>query len=162
MIDEEGFRHGVGIVLMNDDNRLFWARRIGSRDAWQFPQGGLKKNESFDEAMYRELREEIGLLPDDVSVLHSTTDLMTYYLPPKLVRRNMQPLCIGQKQKWYLLRLTTDEERVHFNETDMPEFDSFRWVSYWFPVKRIISFKREVYRQVLQEFVPVVFDESKE
>jgi len=160
VIDQDGFRHGVAIVLINNKNRLFWARRVGSRNAWQFPQGGVGDDESFETTMFRELYEEIGLKKTDVEVLASSKELLTYRLPDYLVRHHMAPICIGQKQKWFLLRLIGSEDDVNFNVTDSPEFDYFRWVSYWFPAHNIIDFKRDVYQQVLREFAPIVFGKN--
>jgi len=77
MIDSDGYRLNVGIILSNDEGRLFWARRIG-QDAWQFPQGGIDKEESPEQAMYRELKEETGLDPNDVDILGCTQDWLKY------------------------------------------------------------------------------------
>lgn len=95
-----------------------------------------------------------------MEVLASSKELLTYRLPDYLVRHQMEPLCIGQKQKWFLLRLMGSEDDVNFNVTDSPEFDYFRWVSYWLPVHKIIDFKRDAYQQALREFAPVVFGEN--
>lgn len=162
MIDREGFRSGVAIILLNDKNCPFWARRIGGQNAWQFPQGGVDEGESFEEAMYRELHEEAGLLPESVEILGETQKLLRYRLPRHLVRRHTSPVCIGQKQKWYLLRLVGSEEKINFSATDKPEFDGFRWVSYWFPLREVIGFKRRVYKKALQEFSKIVFKEKDE
>lgn len=160
MIDLDGYRPNVGIILANGEGRLLWARRIG-QDAWQFPQGGIRKNETPDQAMYRELREEIGLGTDDVVVITRTRDWLRYQLPKHLVRRRSRPLCIGQKQVWYLLYLIGDENRVRLDMSDQPEFDSWRWVDYWNPVDEVVSFKRNVYRRALREFAEVVFIDGK-
>ena len=84
-IDSEGFRANVGIILSNDDGRLLLAGRVGSK-GWQFPQGGMLQGESPEQAMYRELHEEVGLTEDDVSVLGSTDDWLRYRLPKRYVR----------------------------------------------------------------------------
>src|SRR5579871_5370653 len=97
VIDQDGYRRGVGIILVNDDRKLFFAKRIG-KPAWQFPQGGIKHPESPEEAMFRELREEVGLLPEDVRVLSGTRRWLHYRLPERLVRQHSHPVCIGQKQ----------------------------------------------------------------
>ena len=103
MIDAQGFRANVGIILCNHDNHLLWARRIG-QNAWQFPQGGIGPEESAEAAMYRELQEEVGLEPDDVETLGVTKAWLKYRLPERFVRHEKTPLCIGQKQRWYLLK----------------------------------------------------------
>ena len=155
MIDSEGFRANVGIILTNDQGQVFWARRIGM-DAWQFPQGGIKKNESPKTAMYRELKEEIGLEPEHVEFINSTDDWLRYWLPKRYIRQNKGPLCIGQKQIWYLLKLTADETYLDLSYTSEPEFDSWKWVDFWRPVEEVISFKRQVYQQALKQLQPFI------
>jgi len=155
VIDRDGFRHGVGIILVNARRQLFLAKRIG-KPAWQFPQGGIKEIETPEEAMFRELREEIGLRADDVKVLATTKRWLKYRLPKRLIRHHSQPLCIGQKQKWFLLRMVADESHVNLNATDSPEFDSWAWVSYWYPLTQVISFKRRVYTMAMKEFARIV------
>ena len=112
MIDSDGFRPNVGIILSNNEGQVLWARRIG-QDAWQFPQGGIKQDESAEEALFRELREEIGLREHDVDILACTRGWLRYRLPKRMVRYNSQPICIGQKQKWFLLRMKRDDARVN-------------------------------------------------
>ena len=153
MIDLDGFRPNVGIILTNAAGQVLWARRI-HQNAWQFPQGGIRDFETPEQALYRELHEEIGLAPDDVKVLACTRGWLRYRLPSRLVRFNSQPLCIGQKQKWFLLRLLSDERCVRVDLSGKPEFDSWRWVSYWYPLGQVVSFKREVYRRALKELAP--------
>ena len=155
MIDSEGFRANVGIILTNDQGQVFWARRIGM-DAWQFPQGGIKKNQSPKTAMYRELKEEIGLEPEHVELINSTDDWLRYWLPKRYIRQNKGPLCIGQKQIWYLLKLTVDETYLDLSYTSEPEFDSWKWVDFWRPVEEVISFKRQVYQQALKQLQPFI------
>ena len=149
MVDPDGYRPNVGIVLMHGDGRLFWARRV-NRDGWQFPQGGMNTDETPLEAMYRELREETGLLPEHVEVLGSTPGWLRYRLPRRCIRRGNRPVCIGQKQVWFLLRLACDEAEVRLDLTEKPEFDSWRWVDFWYPAEHVVSFKREVYVRALQ------------
>ena len=155
MIDSEGFRANVGIILTNNDGQVFWARRMGM-DAWQFPQGGIKKNESPKTAMYRELKEEIGLKREHVEILNSTKDWLRYSLPKQYIRKNSEPLCIGQKQKWYLLKLIVDDKYLDLSCTSDPEFDLWKWVDFWQPIDEIISFKREVYKQALKQLEPFI------
>ena len=153
VVDPDGYRPNVGIVLMHGDGRLFWARRV-NRDGWQFPQGGMNTDETPREAMFRELREETGLLPEHVEVLGSTPGWLRYRLPRRCVRRGNRPVCIGQKQVWFLLRLTGQEADVRLDLTDKPEFDSWRWVDFWYPAEHVVSFKREVYVRALQHLAP--------
>jgi putative (di)nucleoside polyphosphate hydrolase len=155
VIDQSGFRPNVGIILVNELDQLFWAKRI-RQHAWQFPQGGVDNKEEIIEAMYRELWEEIGLQEKDVKILGQTKHWLRYKLPKKLLRAD-RPACVGQKQKWFLLRLVGDEEDIDFNKTGKPEFDDWQWVSYWYPIKPVVSFKKEVYRKALRELAPLLF-----
>lgn len=155
MIDQNGYRANVGIILTNQDRKVFWAKRIG-QNAWQFPQGGVDAAETPEEAMYRELREETGLLPEHVDVVGCTRRWLHYDLPKKYVRKEQKPLCIGQKQIWFLLRFVGDESDVDFAATNHPEFDQFEWVDYWQPSREVIYFKRDVYRRALKELAPLV------
>jgi putative (di)nucleoside polyphosphate hydrolase len=154
VIDKEGFRANVGIVLSDGQGQILWAKRVG-QDAWQFPQGGINPGESPEQALYRELYEEIGLGPDDVRVLAQTRGWLRYRLPQRYIRRHSQPLCIGQKQKWFLLELTSCPSNIRFDRGDKPEFDSWSWVNYWYPVRQIVEFKRDVYRKALKELAAV-------
>lgn len=155
MIDLEGYRPNVGIILSNDRGRLLWARRIG-QDAWQFPQGGIRCEETPEEALYRELNEELGLLPEHVEVMGNTRGWLRYRLPSRLIRHHDKPVCIGQKQVWYLLRLAADDSDVCLNLSERPEFDHWRWVSYWYPVRNVVPFKRRVYTRALRELAPLL------
>jgi putative (di)nucleoside polyphosphate hydrolase len=149
-IDSQGYRANVGIVLMRDGGELFLGGRRDGR-GWQFPQGGVRRNEHPDEALYRELHEEIGLHREDVQLVASTSRWLRYRLPQRYVRRKSGQVCIGQKQRWYLLRMVAEESRLNFDATPDPEFDSGRWVDYWSPVREVIYFKRAVYVRALQE-----------
>ena len=160
MIDSEGYRANVGIILCNSAGRLFWARRIGQR-SWQFPQGGIRWDESPEEAMFRELTEEIGLLPRHVEVIGCTRGWLRYRLPKRLIRRHNKPMCIGQKQVWFLLRMIGEESNVRLDISDRPEFDHWRWVDYWYPLKVVVPFKRQVYRLALSELEPLLFHRYK-
>ena len=153
VIDEDGFRPNVGIILANKTGQVLWARRVG-QDAWQFPQGGINENETPEQALYRELHEEVGLTEDDVELVASTDGWLKYRLPRRYLRHRSKPLCIGQKQKWYLLMLTGSDSDVSFEYGAPPEFDKWRWVSYWYPLNQVVTFKRDVYRQALKELAP--------
>ncbi len=154
-IDAEGFRANVGIILANSDNQLLLGGRVGAK-GWQFPQGGMIEGEEPVEAMFRELHEEVGLAKDDVEVLSVTSGWLRYKLPDKYVRRNSKPVCIGQKQRWFMLRLTSNDDAVRFDCCDKPEFDRIRWVDFWRPVNEVIYFKRRVYARALHELGPSV------
>ena len=155
MIDSEGYRANVGIILCNQADQLFWARRIGE-DAWQFPQGGIQVHETPEQALFRELQEEIGLQAEDVQIVGCTQGWIRYQIPKRFLRRHIKPVCIGQKQIWFLLRLVGEENKVCLNSTQHPEFDRWQWVNYWLPVEEVVPFKRKVYRQALDELAPLL------
>ncbi len=158
-MDSDGYRPNVGIILTNHASKLLWARRIG-QNAWQFPQGGIHRDETPEQAMYRELEEEVGLEAEDVRIIGNTSGWLHYDLPSHLVRRERTPLYIGQKQVWFMLRLLSDDARVRLDLSRKPEFDHWRWVDYWEPVAEVIEFKREVYIQALRELEPLLLHES--
>lgn len=155
VIDTEGYRANVGIILVNDSGSLFWARRIGE-NAWQFPQGGIRESESAEQAVFRELLEEVGVKQESVEVIGSTREWLRYKIPENLIRRHQTPCCIGQKQRWFLLRFTGDESEVSLNNCDKPEFDEWRWVDQLVPPRSVISFKRSVYTEALKELLPLI------
>jgi putative (di)nucleoside polyphosphate hydrolase len=156
-IDEQGYRANVGIILIRDDGRVFLGGRAGGR-GWQFPQGGIRVDEPFRDAAYRELREETGLDPADVEWLGETQGWLRYRLPRQYLRRASLPRCIGQKQRWALMRFAGSDERFRFDTTDEPpEFECFRWAEYWEPVRAVVFFKRDVYRSALHELGVVAF-----
>lgn len=155
-IDAEGYRANVGMVICNDEGKLFWGRRAG-QTGWQFPQGGIDTDEDPIEAMYRELNEEVGLSEDQVQLLGHTDDWLKYQLPDRYRRRDSKVECIGQKQLWYLLRLNGPDAAIDFSVHDHPEFEEWRWVDYWYPVNHVIYFKRTVYKRALrqlQDYLP--------
>ncbi len=149
-IDRDGFRANVGIVLMQEGGSVFLGQRIGGK-GWQFPQGGVRLGETLEQAMLRELGEEIGLGPADVEVLGVTPDWLRYRLPARFVRRDQSPVCIGQKQRWYLLRSRVPDPSFCFDSTGEPEFVGWRWADYWDPVREVIHFKRKVYERALHD-----------
>jgi len=157
VIDIDGYRANVGIIICNDKNQVMWAKRL-KQDAWQFPQGGVDANEDTVEAMYRELWEETGLKRDHVALIKETETWYRYKIPKRMIRRDSLPLCIGQKQKWFLLQLHSAESAVNLTATQKPEFDDWKWVDYWLPSKQVVSFKRRAYicaLNELQRYLPV-------
>ncbi len=153
MIDADGFRANVGIILANTQGQVLWARRV-KHDAWQFPQGGIDYGETPLDAMYRELWEEVGLYPEHVKLLSQTQNWLRYRLPKRLIRQEQYPLCVGQKQKWFLLQLDDKNEEHIRLDVAKPEFDHWEWVSYWYPLNQVVAFKRNVYRRALLELSP--------
>ena len=160
MIDSQGYRANVGIILSNREGRVLWARRLG-QDSWQFPQGGIKHNETAEEALYRELREEVGLKPEQVEIIGCTQGWLRYRLPKRFIRFKSKPVCIGQKQRWFVLRLLAEDEAVRLDLSDKPEFEEWRWVDYWQPLKEIVFFKRQVYKKALLELEATLFPEKQ-
>jgi len=150
MLDRDGYRPNVGIILANLRNEVFWGKRV-HQHAWQFPQGGIKHGETPVEAMYRELEEEIGLQREHVRVLGRTRDWLRYDVPSNWIRRDWRANYRGQKQIWYLLRMVGRDCDVCLRRCDKPEFDAWRWNQYWIPLDSVVAFKREVYLQALSE-----------
>ena len=150
MIDNEGYRPNVGIIICNNEKKVLWAKRV-NEDAWQFPQGGINEGESPKEAMYRELMEEVGLSPEHVEIIARTKDWLRYDVPKNWIRRDWRDSYKGQKQIWFLLRLVGDDSNVFLESTSKPEFDAWKWDDFWSPLDQIIDFKRDVYEQALNE-----------
>lgn len=161
MIDSDGYRPNVGIIISNQAGQVLWARRIGQH-SWQFPQGGINQGETPEQAMYRELYEEVGLKPEDVKIVATSRSWLRYRLPKRLIREGTNPVCIGQKQRWFLLRLTSSIDAVNLGASGHPEFDEWRWVSYWYPVRQVVSFKRDVYRKAMKEFASAALPPVRE
>lgn len=154
MIDKNGYRLNVGMILANGQGQLFWGKRIRA-NGWQFPQGGVHPDETLEETMFRELAEEIGLTKKDVKIL-STTKKWFHYKLPTYLQQNQHKLFIGQKQKWFLLRLTSEENKINLRKCSKPEFNGWKWIDYWEPPKHVVYFKRDVYLKVLTEFAPIM------
>ena len=150
MLDRDGFRPNVGIILLNQQHQVFWGKRIRT-NSWQFPQGGIDRGETPEQAMYRELHEEVGLLPEHVSIVGRTRDWLRYEVPDRFVRREARGHYKGQKQIWFLLRLEAQDWALNLRATDHPEFDAWRWNDYWVPLDVVIEFKRSVYELALSE-----------
>ena len=159
MIDRDGYRANVGIVLCNAKNEVFWAKRVREH-AWQFPQGGIKHGETPEQAMYRELTEETGLKPEHVRILGRTRNWLRYDVPEQWLRRDWRGNYRGQKQIWYLLRLVGRDSDVSLRASNQPEFDAWRWHDYWIPLDSVIEFKREVYQLALKELSAFLRSES--
>lgn len=153
MIDADGYRANVGIVIINAAHQVLLAQRIGSAHAWQFPQGGVDPEESPREAMYRELQEELGLQASDVTYLTETPNWLTYEIPVPYRRQGEQPVCVGQRQKWFLLALTAQEHCINLDAPGgVPEFSDWAWRDFFSPIDEVIYFKQAVYRQMLDFF----------
>ncbi len=156
MLDRDGFRPNVGIILLNQRSQVFWGKRIRTH-SWQFPQGGIDRGENPEQAMFRELHEEVGLFPQHVQVLARTRDWLRYEVPDRFIRRDARGHYKGQKQIWFLLQLVGHDWNLNLRATDHPEFDAWRWNDYWVPLDVVVEFKRGVYEMALTElsrFVP--------
>ncbi|SFE23955.1 RNA pyrophosphohydrolase [Paracidovorax konjaci] len=150
MLDRDGFRPNVGIILLNQRNQVFWGKRIRTH-SWQFPQGGIDRGETPEQAMYRELHEEVGLQPCHVRVVARTRDWLRYEVPDRYIRRDARGHYKGQKQIWFLLQLVGHDWDLNLRATNHPEFDAWRWNDYWVPLDVVVEFKRGVYEMALTE-----------
>ncbi|AEG94010.1 RNA pyrophosphohydrolase [Ramlibacter tataouinensis] len=150
MLDRDGFRPNVGIILLNQKNQVFWGKRIRTH-SWQFPQGGIDRGETPEQAMYRELHEEVGLKPEHVRIIARTRDWLRYEVPDRYIRRDARGHYKGQKQIWYLLQLVGQDWNLNLRATNHPEFDAWRWNDYWVPLDVVVEFKRGVYEMALTE-----------
>ena len=145
------YRSNVAIVVSNNQGQVLLAQRIRDK-GWQFPQGGVDAGESPYQSMVRELYEEVGIAEQHIKVIAETKDWLRYKLPPALRSRSF----MGQKQKWYLLKFNGTDDNISLDHSPEPEFTQWQWVSYWYPLQRIINFKRPVYRLALTQFAPVL------
>ena len=155
MLDRDGFRPNVGIILLNQRSQVFWGKRIRTH-SWQFPQGGIDRGENPEQAMFRELHEEVGLFPQHVHVLARTRDWLRYEVPDRFIRRDARGHYKGQKQIWFLLQLVGHDWDLNLRATDHPEFDAWRWNDYWVPLDVVVEFKRGVYEMALSELARYV------
>ena len=155
MLDRDGFRPNVGIILLNQKSQVFWGKRIRTH-SWQFPQGGIDRGENPEKAMLLELHEEVGLLPQHVQVLARTRDWLRYEVPDRFIRRDARGHYKGQKQIWFLLQLVGHDWDLNLRATDHPEFDAWRWNDYWVPLDVVVEFKRGVYEMALMELARYV------
>ncbi|SFV87473.1 Adenosine (5')-pentaphospho-(5'')-adenosine pyrophosphohydrolase [hydrothermal vent metagenome] len=152
MIDREGYRANVGILIANDKNQVLLAKRH-RQDGWQLPQGGIDKGESELEALLRELEEEVGLRPEHIEVVAKTPKWLRYDLPDN----KKSKFCVGQKQVWFLLKLTGAENNIKLDTHTKIEFEDWKWVDYWHPIEAIIDFKKSIYEDMLKSLAPVLF-----
>ena len=144
------YRRGVGIMLLNDKNRVFVAQRIDfPGDAWQMPQGGIDPGESPLRAALRELKEEIGT--DKAVPIAETKGWLSYEVPAELSRRLWRGRYRGQRQKWFLMRFTGKDADIDL-ATEHPEFNAWKWVGPAELPRLIVPFKRQLYLDLLEQF----------
>lgn len=146
------YRRGVGLVLLNPAGQAFVARRLDTPDAWQFPQGGIDADETPEQAVLREMEEEIGTARAEI--LAQASAWIAYDLPPDLADRSWKGKYRGQTQLWFCARFTGSDAEINL-ATEHPEFDAWRWVALAEVPELIVAFKRPLYRQVVSEFLPL-------
>tara|TARA_Y100000590_G_scaffold54738_1_gene57194 strand:- start:796 stop:1299 length:504 start_codon:yes stop_codon:yes gene_type:complete len=151
---KEEYRLCVVAMIVGPLNKVLWCRRI-EHDGWQFPQGGIDQGESPLEAVLRETKEEVGLQEEDIDIVFEAKDWFKYDVPrdkrPKYFRKNVYK---GQKQKWFLVKLLSDDTKINLHASRPMEFDKWIWSTYWYPLHTIVPFKKEVYRQALIHLLP--------
>ena len=156
MENKEDYRPNVAIIIVNKAGKILWCRRKDGY-GWQFPQGGLDKDESPIDAIYRETQEEVGLEKEDIRIIKENEEWFDYRVPknriPKYFRfRNSK--FIGQTQKWFLAEILCDDSNINLNASSPVEFDKWVWANYWHPIYGGVEFKKKTYRKVLISFLP--------
>lgn len=149
IVDYSAYRPNVGIVVVNHENKLLWAKRAGKK-LWQFPQGGISHGETTVNALYRELYEEIGLNKSQVKLITITKNWYFYKTLEPLKKEGR--IYIGQRQKWCLLQLCCNDREIDLLTSAKPEFDAWRWVNFCVPLKEVVPFKKHIYQEVLKKF----------
>ena len=139
-------RSGVGIVVLNQENKVFVAKRIDNpKNFWQMPQGGVDPGEDFLEAAYRELEEETSI--KSVKLIKELDGIITYELPDRLLGIIWKGKYRGQKQKWFLMRFTGEDKEINI-DTHHPEFLDWKWIELDQLTKVVVDFKLHVYKEV--------------
>jgi putative (di)nucleoside polyphosphate hydrolase len=147
---DDDYRMGVGVVLLNQLNQVFVAKRIDTPSAWQMPQGGIDKGEAPHETVMRELTEEIGT--DRAEIIAETKDWLIYDLPEGLSKKVWGGKYKGQKQKWFAMRFTGTDTDIDLTADKHPEFSEWKWTSMDQLVELIVPFKRPLYENIVREF----------
>mgnify|MGYP001193663843 CR=1 FL=1 len=147
-------RNGVGIVVLNDKNEVFVAKRIDNpKYHWQMPQGGVDKGENFLDAAYRELEEETSI--KNVKLIQEIDGTMTYELPDHLLGIIWKGKYKGQKQKWFVVRFKGDEAEINLR-TKHPEFIQWKWIDMEDLPNVIVDFKKDVYKKIFEELKKII------
>jgi putative (di)nucleoside polyphosphate hydrolase len=154
MMEDLPYRPAAGIMLLNTENKVWVGQRIDNvAEAWQMPQGGLDPDEDAQAGALRELEEETGITPDLVTIIACASRTFDYDLPPELVTKLWKGKYRGQRQTWYLMRFLGSDQDVRL-DTDHPEFRAWKWAEPRHLPDMIVPFKRQLYRDVLEEFAP--------
>ena len=156
LIFDDGFRANVGIVIFNQKLQVFFAKRR-YQSGWQYPQGGIQLGESPKKAMFRELLEETGLDKRSVEIIYVSDHWYDYRIPKKSIRKATNgTTVIGQRQKWFLLKLKGQSSNISLSPSPEKEFDSWKWIAPDLSIKQVIGFKQDVYKKVISEFMPFI------
>ena len=147
-------RSGVGIVLLNKENKIFVAKRIDNpKNFWQMPQGGVDKDEDFYTAALRELKEETSIV--SVKPIKEIEENLTYILPDHLIGIIWKGKYKGQKQKWFIMRFIGDDSEINI-KTKRPEFLDWKWIDLENLTKIAVNFKLEVYKKLKSEIMKIL------
>ena len=149
------YRVGVGIIVLNKENKIFVAKRIDNpKGFWQMPQGGVDEGEDFLSAAYRELEEETSI--KNVELITEIDEITTYELPNHLLGKIWKGKFKGQKQKWFLMRHLGSDDEININ-TSKPEFFEWKWINVNDLTKVVVHFKLEVYKKIQSEIKDFIF-----
>ena len=147
-------RSGVGIVILNKENKIFVAKRIDNpKNFWQMPQGGVDKDENFLSAAYRELEEETSI--KDVELIREIDEILTYELPKHLLGIIWKGKYKGQKQKWFIMRYLGTDDKININ-TKKPEFLEWKWIDLDMITEVVVDFKLEVYKKLKSQIKEII------
>ena len=147
-------RSGVGIVLLNKENKVFVAKRIDNpKNFWQMPQGGIDKGEDFYTAALRELKEETNIT--SIKLIKEIEGNFTYILPDNLIGIIWKGKFRGQKQKWFIMRFTGDKSEINI-KTKHPEFLDWKWIDSENLTEIAVPFKLEVYKKLIPEIKKIL------
>ncbi len=144
------FRKSVGILVVNDSKKIFLGERIDNPGAWQMPQGGINKKEEYIDAAKRELYEETGI--KNITYLSESKKLYKYLLPQNLKNILWKGKYVGQEQKWFIFKFVGNEIEINLNASEKPEFKKWKWQIPNNIVNDIVVFKKDLYKNVLDEF----------
>ena len=143
------YRNGVGIMIFNDQKKIFVGKRIDNQEAWQMPQGGVDKDEDFETAAKRELYEETGI--QSIRIVQSSKQEFIYDLPNHLLGKIWKGKYKGQKQKWFLMKFLGPDSEINISQKH-PEFNEWKWVDLDELPRLIVPFKKKLYESIIKEF----------